>query len=154
MILYHFCADKHVKSIMREGLTIGGICEMKTSGVVLHSGWSWLTLCDDPNAQSWAKNQTLISYSRTAWRVTIEIPENQLHRLYDRERLTDEYPSTSLLFRGFEGNEQWRVFHGRIPVEWIICAEKMGGAPPNAPDVKAASLIEQLPGQLDMFGGS
>lgn len=151
MILYHFCADRHVKSIMREGLTIGGICEMKPSGVVIHAGWIWLTLNADPNAQSWAKNQALISYSRTTWRVTVEIPDGQLDRLYDRERLTDEYPSTSLLFRGFEGNEDWRVFRGRIPVKWIICAEKMDGKPINAPDIKAASLIEQLPGQLDMF---
>lgn len=123
MILYHFCAQKHIDAILREGLTMGGVTELTASGVILHDGWTWLTLERDPRKQSWAKNQTILPYSRTAWRLTIEIPDSELKRLYNREKLTALYPATQLLFRGFEGCEEWRAFKGPIPAQWIKRAE-------------------------------
>lgn len=33
MILYHFCADRHIKSILRSGLTKGGLTEITPHGL-------------------------------------------------------------------------------------------------------------------------
>ena len=43
MTLYHFCAAKHIKSILRHGLDQGGLTEIKPTGFVVHGGWTWLT---------------------------------------------------------------------------------------------------------------
>lgn len=124
MTLYHFCAAKHIKSILRHGLDQGGLTEIKPTGFVVHGGWTWLTTDPDPAHQSWATSN-LVQYSRTAWRLTIEIPDEEYRRLYDRIGATMLYPSCSALFRGFVGSENWRVFHGTIPKEWIKKAEEM-----------------------------
>lgn len=124
MILYHFCADKHVKSILRKGIIIGGVTEITPKGYVVHSGWMWLTLNGNPKEQSW-EGRILIRYSRTAWRLTIDIPDEALDRLYDKSKLLALYPASEPLFRGHPESEDWRVFHGTIPPKWIIKADDM-----------------------------
>ena len=126
MTLYHFCADKHVKQILRQGLTIGGVAEPTNTGYLIHNGWMWLTLDPDPARQSWA-TRNVVKYSRTAWRLTVEIPDDELVKLYDRNTLPMLYPNTAMLFKGWPGSENWRIFHGVIPKEWIKKAEKMEG---------------------------
>ena len=124
MTIYHFCAAKHVKQILRQGLTVGGIAEPTPTGFILHRGYNWLTLDPDPKNQSWA-TRNAIRYSRTAWRLTIEIPESKVFRLLDRENVCALYPSCELLFDNFPGSENWRVFYGMIPKNWIIEAKEM-----------------------------
>jgi len=124
MTLYHFCADKHVKNILRKGLIMGGVTELTTQGYIIHSGWNWLTLNGNPKEQTW-EGHTLIPCSRTAWRLTIEIPDDELDRLHDKEMLLALYPSASMLFRGHQGSDAWRVFRGMIPREWIKAADDM-----------------------------
>lgn len=124
MTLYHFCADKHVKQIMRKGLTIGVVTEPTPAGYIMHNGWIWLTTDPNPTRQSWATRHQ-IKYSRTAWRLTIEIPAEFIERLFDRPMLTAIYPTTYRLFDGWPGSENWRIFHGMIPREWIVKADKM-----------------------------
>ena len=124
MTIYHFCADKHVKNIMRKGLTIGSVVEPTETGFILHNGWMWLTLDPEPNRQSWA-TQNRVKYSRTAWRLTIDIPDDEWYKLYDREKLCARYPACDALFEGWPGSDNWRVFHGMIPKHWIVNAERM-----------------------------
>lgn len=123
MILYHFCADRHIKSILRSGLTKGGLTEITPHGFILHAGWVWLTTDLDAKKQSWA-TRNAIQYSRTAWRLTVEIPDDELDRIYDRQRLQMVYPLTAPLFEGWPGSENWRVYHGRIPREYIKAYER------------------------------
>ena len=78
----------------------------------------------DPKNQSWA-TRNIVKYSRTAWRLTIDIPEVALSRLYDRFGITAMYPACACLFDGWPGSENWRVFHGVIPKEWIMKAERI-----------------------------
>lgn len=52
MILYHFCAKKHIKSILRQGLTEGMLAEPTAHGFRLYSGYTWLTADPDPGRQS------------------------------------------------------------------------------------------------------
>lgn len=124
MTLYHFCADKHVRNIMRKGLTIGAVPEPTATSYIVHNGWIWLTTDSDPAHQSWAK-RFLLKYSRTAWRLTIEIPDDHLHRIHDREKLCKIYPRADMLFAGWPGSECWRVFRGDIHKSWIVKAERM-----------------------------
>ena len=124
MTLYHFCADRHVKSILRQGLKIGAVAEPTSKGFIIHNGYIWLTTDGDPARQSWA-TKNAIKYSRTAWRLTIEIPESETGRLYNGSTLPLLYPGARLLFEGWIGSYNWRVFHGMIPKEWIVKAERM-----------------------------
>ena len=123
MILYHFCANRHAQQIMRGGLTMGGVLEPENG--IVHDGYIWLTLDKDPAHQgSWATRH-IIPYSRTAWRLTVSIPNSVSHRILGRKELAARWPSTEHLFDGFDGSENWRVFHGHIPPAWIIKAEKI-----------------------------
>ena len=124
MTLYHFCADKHVKQILRQGITIGAVSEPTATGFIIHSGYMWLTTDPDPARQSWA-TRVKVRYSRTAWRLTVEIPDYEWPKLYSRKTLRMRYPATDMLFAGWPGSENWRVFHGIIPKEWIVKAERM-----------------------------
>jgi len=124
MILYHFCADRHVKNILGKGLTIGGVMEITPKGYALHTGWNWLTLNGNPNEQTW-EGRVLIPYSRTAWRLTINIPDEALGNVYDKERLIALYPGVEYLFSGHTESSEWRVYRGMIPNEWIKAADDM-----------------------------
>ncbi len=124
MILYHFCANRHIRNILHKGICIGGVTEILPTGYVVHSGWIWLTLNGNPKEQTW-DGGLLIRYSRTAWRLTVSIPDNKLERLYDRQRITGLYPGANTLFAGFRGAEDWRIFKGAIPAKWIIQADDM-----------------------------
>lgn len=124
MNLYHFCADRHIKSILRTGIATGGLTEITPCGYVVHSGWVWLTIDPDPRRQSWA-TRNVIRYSRTAWRLTIEIPNDELCQLYNRKRIREIYPSADLLFSGWSGSDNWRIFRGSIPREYIKACDRM-----------------------------
>ena len=63
MILYHFCAAKHIKSILRQGLTKGVLAEPTPDGFRIYYGYTWLTVDPDPGKQSWA-TRNAIKYDR------------------------------------------------------------------------------------------
>lgn len=126
MTFYHFCADKHVKSILRQGITMGAVAEPTTTGFIIHNGYMWLTTDPDPTRQSWA-TRNRVKYSRTAWRLTVEIPESELQKVFDRCEICQRWPGTLQLFEGWAGSDNWRVFYGIIPKAWITKAERMEG---------------------------
>lgn len=123
MRLYHFCAGKHLKSIQKAGLKIGMVCVPTEAGFRMYSGYIWLTTNPDPRAQSWATRH-LVKYCRTEYRLTVEIPEEAEERVLDREALEAKLPGSGQLFEGWKGSENWRVFRGRIPPEWIVEARR------------------------------
>lgn len=125
MIIYHFCAKKHVNNILRKGLTIGGVMVPKKNGFELFPGYIWLTVDEDPKAQSWNTHR-IIKYNRCAYRLTINIPldEAQKH-LMNRDQLEAELPGSGALFDGWRGSHNWRVYKGIIPPEWILRADEM-----------------------------
>ena len=53
MILYHFCANRHIKNILHKGICIGGVTEILPTGYVVHPGWIWLTLNGNSKEQTW-----------------------------------------------------------------------------------------------------
>ena len=109
MKIYHFCADRLLWRILKDGLTMGGVAVPEKKGFVMYTGWVWLTCDPDP----------------TAWRLTIEIPDLWLKNIFDRQQLSEAVPGAKIVFDGYPYSEQWRAFNGRIPREWIKAAEKM-----------------------------
>lgn len=124
MRLYHFCSDKAVKKILRNGISKGGIIEPFDTYYQFHFGYVWLTTDPDPKNQSWATNY-LLDENRTEWRLTVEIPKQEENRVMDRIAVVDRFPRASLLYNGWNGSENWRVYHGLIDKRWIVKAEKM-----------------------------
>ena len=124
MTLYHFCANRHVKRILHDGLCIGGVTVATDTGFRLHAGYSWLTLDGDPARQSWATRE-MIRYSRTDWRLTVKIPKSEECRILGRDALEAELPGSGVLFDGWPGSENWRVYHGYIPRSWIVAVDDM-----------------------------
>lgn len=126
MIIYHFCAKRDLKSILRNGLTKGYVTLPTETGFEMFSGHIWLTLDGKANRQSWNTNQ-LIKYNRCARRLTIQIPDFiAKERLLTRQQLEAIFPGVGYLFDGWKGSENWRVFKGSIPPEWIIEAIETG----------------------------
>ena len=128
MILYHFCCEKDMRGIRNHGITKGVICGQtrirKPGGglgewqIYMRPGWQWLTMDSRKEAQSW-NTHVMISYDRTAYRWTVEIPEDMRSQLYDMDRLAKEIPGTEDLFNGWDGSENWRVYRGPIPRKWL-----------------------------------
>ena len=120
MIIYNFCAKRDLKSILRNGLNKGCVTLPTETGWELFTGYIWLTLDGKANRQSWNTNQ-LIKYNRCARRLTIQIPDFiAKERLLTRQQLEAIFPGVGYLFDGWKGSENWRVFTGSIPPEWII----------------------------------
>lgn len=126
MIPYHFCSRRHVKSIQRHGLTEGGLAVQTPTGFHLRTGFQWLTKDGEKANQSWA-TRNLIKYSRTDYRLTLNIPDEYVgKKLLSREEFELKYPESKLLFLGWDGSDSWMVFEGSIPKEWIIDVQKAG----------------------------
>lgn len=127
MIVYHFCCKRDAKRIMKQGLTLGHIPKWDEVNRrwVLRSGFQWVTLNDDPDAQSWDTHY-LLRYSRTEMRLTIDIPKEYEDHLLNMREMTDVVDGIAPeLYEGWSGSNDWRVYRGSIPKAWIIKAETM-----------------------------
>ena len=119
MKLYHFAPAHMVEGIVRHGLTKGGV--LSPDQRAIRMGWQWLT--DDPSwdAQGWA-TQHHISYSRTAARFEVLVPESErshLHRWVSVAPLMG-YPDWWLdEFHSVGGSEHWYIFGGQIKPKWL-----------------------------------
>ena len=125
MRIYHFCSARDVKAIRRQGIRLGGVYISKTGdakSVEIYQGYQWLTLDPEKKNQSWATRH-FVKYDRTAYRLTVELPDDAV--LYDRDGLEAEIPGSGILFDGWPGSENWRVYHGWILPEWITACERM-----------------------------
>lgn len=127
MRLYHFCSKRHVKKILREGISKGGVYLPRpgdAKSIELFYGYQWVTLDSDPGGQSW-NTREIVRYNRTDYLLTLEIPKDCEDRIMDRDALEKEIPGSRQLFDGWPGSENWRVYHGWILPEWIINVEDL-----------------------------
>lgn len=117
MKLYHFTAERFLKSIEKNGLTRGVMVKSMNPPAFLF-GKQWLTK-NPEYEQSWAKGTGRLPYKRNEVRLTIEIPE-------ENER--DCKPWTQMMFLVADVAEQlscmgdpenWYVFDGNIRPHWI-----------------------------------
>lgn len=123
MILYHFCPAHLKNAILAEGLTKGGFPLMESGGIV----WDvqWLTRQRDPRLQTWA-TQTLISYSRTAYRLTVGIPASREKKLMKATDWVSVFPAGDRkIVTEWPGSDAWYVYLGKIPPKWIVGCRRM-----------------------------
>ena len=128
MKLYHFCAAQMVTSILSEGLTLGRYPLISDNGTVnFIEPCQWLTTEPVADKQSWATSVP-IPYSRTAYRLTVQIP-NDYHKLLihasNFEKLFKGVYAP--IVEGWEGSDCWYIYLGKIPPEWITDYSRPAG---------------------------
>lgn len=125
MNLYHFCAAYSMRNIMQEGITEGMTPILIGEELTIDHPAQWLTLEPDARKQRWNTKQ-LITIDRTAYRLTVRIPESYKKKLLKASEYIKEFPEENwgLVF-DWEGSENWYVYRGRIPPHWIIGAHKI-----------------------------
>ena len=123
-VMYHFCAAHFVRAILLEGLTIGMTPAVRDGVVGLVQGTQWLTTDKDPRRQSWNTNN-LVPYSRTAYRLTINIPHSHRKKLVKAADFLRDQDEMGLM--DWPGSENWYIFLGKIPPTWIVGVKRMEG---------------------------
>ena len=125
MVLYHFCAKCFLPGILRDGLTKGGTPIIEDGMMRLQMGHQWLTAEKDHRKQSW-NTHNLISYSRTAVRLTVSIPDSYRKKLVKAADLVKTLPPDGrYIINDYAGSEAWYIYKGRIPPKWIVGYELM-----------------------------
>ena len=115
MVLYHFCAKRFLPGILRDGLTKGRTPIIEGGMMRLQMGHQWLTAEKDPRKQSW-NTHNLISYSRTAVRLTVNIPDSYRKKLVKATDLVETIPPEGrYIITDYAGSEAWYIYKGRIP---------------------------------------
>ena len=126
MILYHFCPAHMVEGIKKKGLTLGKFPLLGDQHTTFIDEHQWLTAEPDPRKQSWATS-VLIPYSRTACRLTVEIPPSRMRKLHKALTFVKSLaPQHRPIVEGWEGSESWYIYKGVIPPKWIKAVEKTG----------------------------
>lgn len=120
MVLYHFCAKHFLPGILRDGLTKGETPIIEGGMMRLQMGHQWLTTEKDPRKQSW-NTHNLVSYSRTAVRLTVSIPDSYRKKLVKATDLVKTLPPEGrYIITDYAGSEAWYIYKGRIPSKWIV----------------------------------
>ena len=126
MILYHFCAIGSKEGILSEGIRLGQFAYPNNDGYKLIPNCQWLTKDSDPKNQSWA-TQNLIHYSRTAYRMTVNIPNSRHKKLIRAVDFVRNMPAEAKqIVTGWTGSENWYIYRGKIPPQWIVGCHRMG----------------------------
>lgn len=124
MKLFHFCSSVHLPAILKAGL-MNGYIPMSMEPVRLKDGYQWLTSNPDFD-QAWSRDSSL-PYDRTAHRLTIEIPDRHKRKvlsfLTDLKKMIPKEMFETLSYTdfppGYADPENWFVFKGMIPFNWI-----------------------------------
>jgi hypothetical protein len=125
MILYHFCAKQDKDNILKEGITLGQFPQFSNGQYQLIPCCQWLTEESDPKKQSWA-TQNLIDYSRTAYRLTVNIPGSYHKKLIRAvDFIKDFSEEAQQIVTGWDGSEKWHIYQGKIPAKWVVGCHRM-----------------------------
>lgn len=114
MKLYHFCSKHHIKSILRDGLTLGCV-PISLEPVKVAPGFQWLTK-NKKFKQSWCQ-YTRLPYNRNDFRITVSIPKSNYEHLIPwirlLKKLVMDYPELNVL-NEFGDPWNWYVYKGTI----------------------------------------
>ncbi len=122
MRLYHFTAQRFVGGIRRDGLTKGLLLESFTL-LSMKQGFQWLT--SNPSwDQGWAEGTGRLPYRRDEVRFTVDVPEGREVDLVGQNGWKAMMtPATAEQLTSFGDPENWYVFRGYVPAEWIVEVE-------------------------------
>lgn len=142
MRLWHFTAGCHLSSIMREGLTLGGVVlgewfkskapldvVARDQDRFIRRGWQWLTESDSWN-QGWSPRPVRSvdghECNRTEWRLSVRIPTSGMSRLHSWESVATRFGFDDEMLTRFNeagGVDEcwsgWWLFEGPLPASWI-----------------------------------
>lgn len=122
MKLYHFTAKHLLDSILKEGLTKGGLPIIEQDKVSFLTPLQWLTINKD-FAQTWCSKKELLKYDRNEVRLTIKVPNSELNK--NLIKWTDlakikGYDKVATYLNDKEGDfNNWYVYAGKIKKHWI-----------------------------------
>ena len=126
MTLYHFCPAHMLEGIKKHGLILGKFPLLGSERISFITECQWLTADPNPFHQSWATRQ-LIPYSRTAYRLTIDIPMSRLRKLHRATTFVKDMPQKDQeIVTRWAGSEHWYIYKGKIPATWIKDVVKTG----------------------------
>lgn len=124
MTLYHFCAAHMVQAIRENGLTLGGFPLFEKGKAQFLPNHQWLTVEPDSRKQSWATSN-MIDYSRTDYRLTVNIPESRRRKLVRAADFVKDMPEESrFIVENWDGSDKWYIYLGKIPAKWIVGCRK------------------------------
>jgi hypothetical protein len=106
--LYHFTAARYAGLIQRQGITLGGVLT-SVDPLILDTRWRWLT--------------GRLPYRRNEVRLCIEIPAADV-RLVPWSRARFLMPTAAEILEPGHRWEDWWLFLGNVPAEWIVGAER------------------------------
>lgn len=127
MKFYHFTSRFHVDACMNTGLFMG-VIPLSIDPVKLKNGYQWITSNPDWD-QSWNRQSTL-PYDRTDCRLTIDIPAKHKKKVLkfddDLKKMIPKEMYGVLAGDDLDGGdpENWYVFDGLIPTNWIKKVER------------------------------
>lgn len=131
MTLYHFTPQRFIHSVLREGLTKGGV-PLSLDPPKLDHRFRWLTQ-NESFQQAWSRVH-LFDYDRTAYRITIEIPRFARSKL---SRWTQVGPKIGGERMYHDINalndrtdpENWFLFKGTVRRQWFRAVDAKEGVP-------------------------
>lgn len=120
-LLYHFCAERFLKSIRKNGIRFGKIpygipYDETRMKVKFLTGYQWLTSNPEFN-QSWNENSSL-SYDRTEYRITVNLPNEVRHCLLKWTEFGKDNPLYNDLSL-YGDSENWYLFKGVVIPYWF-----------------------------------
>ena len=116
MRLYHFTAAHLLKRIKKEGLTMGAI-PLSLNPVRIKSGYRWLTT-NREFEQSW-NTMTMLKYDRAAYRITIDIPEDDRRLMKWTLAGPVIAPEVYDTLSRYGDPDAWYLYEGNIPTRWF-----------------------------------
>lgn len=125
MKLYHFTSKHHIRSALKDGLTLGCI-PLSLDPPELIKGYQWLTR-NSSFDQSWCGHSSL-PYNRNDYRIQLAIPkkyQKNLHKWLPCGKIWSSFENL-----GAHGDpENWYLYNGFIIPKWF---KKIKGNPDAA----------------------
>lgn len=130
MRLYHFTSRHHIRGCLHQGLRLGMVPLSIDPPKVL-GGYQWLTSNPD-RAQSWNEGSSL-PYDRTAYRLTVRVPDSERHRLYEWLSVGPLLVPPPMLadLNAYGDPDNWWLFDGFVPPGWLEDVQRTSTAVPR-----------------------
>ena len=119
-VFYHFTSEERVESIRKSGIIKGDVPTTPTEGF----NTPWLTNDGTWASQGWGRGST---FDKSSVRITVEVPTDDGKLEYwpdlaENEKVSESWYNTLDEAAG-GGSENWYVYRGKIPSDWITNIE-------------------------------
>ena len=123
MTLYHFTANRFLRSIKKSGIRYGKILKSDPPNVEFISGYQWLTK-NKSFEQDWARGTGRLPYKRNEIRLTIEIPKDHYSDIRPWSQVKFMVPKVADILSAYGDPENWILYEGVVWPKWIVSVDK------------------------------